>query len=78
MMEDVRQGDVARDMADITPGFGTNHPQDVVQLGQLDDPSPIDNASPPDKRNLSKSDLLMSDQEIRLSIEENRPPRIGY
>jgi hypothetical protein len=77
-VSDVRQGLVAKEFADITRGFGTRHPQDVVKLGVLDDPSPIDNARPKNDQNLSKQDLAMSDQEIEASIREGRPPRIGF
>ncbi len=77
-VEDVRQGETAAEFADITPGFGTRHPQDVVQLGVMSDPSPIQNSRPKDNRNLSKQDLVISDQEIKLSIQENRQPRIGF
>lgn len=77
-IQDVRQGEVAREFADITAGFGTNHPQDRVQLGELSDPSPIYQARPANDQNLSKEDLMISDQEVELSIREGRPPRIGY
>jgi len=77
-VKDVRQGLVAREFADLTPGFGTNHPQDRVVLGTLSDPSPIQAARPEDEKNLSKSDLMISDQEILLSIKEGRPPRRGF
>ena len=78
-VSDVRQGkDVIKSFADLTPGFGTHHPQDVVQLGVLDDPHTIQNASPDDKKNLTKGDLLMSDVEIEASIVEGRAPRMGY
>ena len=77
-IDDVRQGLVAKEFADVTPGFGTNHPQDKVQLGQLSDPSPIGDARPQNIANLSKSDLMISDQEIKASIVEGRPPRRGY
>lgn len=78
MQDDIRQGHVAKDFADNTPGFGTRHPQDVVQLGALGDPTPIRDAHPLDKQNLSKQDLCISDQEIEASIREGRPPRPGY
>lgn len=74
-VRDIRQGDVARQYADITPGFGTRHPQDVVQLGVLDDPTPADNGRKLDERNLSKQDLGISDAEIEASIREGRPPK---
>jgi hypothetical protein len=77
-VEDVRQGNVSRDFADITPGFGTRHPRDFFHPHTGSDPSPIPNAEPKDNRNLSKSDLLISDEEIRLSIVEGRPPRQGF
>lgn len=77
-IKDVRQGMVLTEHADLTAGFGTNHPQDRVQLGQLSDPTPIRAARPDDKSNFSKSDLIISDKEIELSIQEGRPPRTGY
>lgn len=43
-VDDTRQGFASIDKADLTPGFGTHHPQDVKRLGHLDDPSPIENA----------------------------------
>jgi len=75
---DVRQGLVAHEFADITKGFGTHHPQDRVQLGVQDDPTPIPNARPTDSNDYSVQDMMMSDQEIKLSIQEGRPPRSGY
>lgn len=41
IMEDVRQGDVAREFADTTSGFGTEHPLDNYDPGPMDDPTPI-------------------------------------
>ena len=76
--DDVRQGDVAVKRADFTPGFGTHHPQDVVNLPALDDPVPVENAEPGDNRCLTAAEMNISDQEIKLSIQENRPPRMGY
>jgi hypothetical protein len=78
LTDDVRQGLVAKEFADITPGFGTWHPQDKLQLGVLDDPTPIPNARPQQTPELSKQDLLMSDQEIEASIREGRLPRAGF
>lgn len=78
LREDVRQGLVARDLADTTPGFGTWHPQDRKQLGLLNDPTPIPNARPPREPELSKQDLLISDQEVEASIREGRLPRTGF
>lgn len=77
-VEDVRQGDVDPKLADITPGFGTNHPQDRKDLGVLDDPSPIPNASTVTKTPLSLQDMNISDEEVALSIREGRSPRRGY
>ncbi len=78
IMDDVRQGQVSKEFADKTAGFGTRHPQDVVQLGVLDDPKPVEKSVPPDNKNLSKADLSISDQEIKASIIEGRAPRIGF
>ena len=78
LVHDVKQGRVRRRLADITPGFGTYHPQDIKSLGPLDDPKAILPASPQDKNNYSKQDLGISDQEIELSIREGRAPRRGY
>jgi len=78
MVHDHRQGMVAREFADITPRFGTRHPQDVKSLGELDDPKAIRDARPKDNNNYSKQDLGISDQEVELSIREGRPPRRGY
>lgn len=74
-IHDVRQGNVAREFADISPGFGTNHPQDFKDLGVLDDPSPIRDAAP-----LSEPQFFedVTDQERELALRENRPPRKGY
>ena len=77
-VDDIRQGEVAPEHADITPGFGTHHPQDVKNLGTLDDPSSVMSSQSLNRANLSKADLEISDAEVRLSIEEGRPPRPGY
>ena len=77
-VQDVRQGLVAHEFADITPGFGTHHPQDRVTLGVLDDPKPIPGAVPKNNQDRSKQDLAISDQEILASIREGRAPRTGY
>lgn len=77
-IKDIRQGLVSKEFADVTPGFGTRHPQDNVRLGVLDDPYPIRNARPKDDQNLSKQDLAISDQEIAASIREGRLPRVGF
>ena len=78
MVEDVRQGTVTKEEADLTPGFGTYHPQDLKSLGILDDPKAVPGANPIDDQSLSLQDLGISDQEVELSIREDRPPRRGY
>lgn len=68
---------VAREFADITPGFGTQHPQEVNQAELGGDPTPIEDARPggPD---LSLRELNISDAEVLASILEDRPPRRGF
>ena len=46
IVDDVRGGRVRKQDADFTPGFGTRHPQDQVDLPQTDDPRPIEHARP--------------------------------
>lgn len=77
LVDDVRQGRAAKEFADLTPGFGSFHPQDLVALGNLDDPTAIPNARP-EQVPLSKQDMGISDEEVRNSIKEDRPPRMGY
>lgn len=76
-VDDIRQGRTSKDFADITPGFGTYHPQDVKQLGTLDDPSAVVDATPITEP-VSKQDLGISDQEVELAVRQGRPPRPGY
>lgn len=76
--DDVRQGTVARQFADLTPGFGTHHPQDVVQLGALGDPSPAEDGDHIERHPKTKQELGISDAEILASIREGRAPRQGY
>lgn len=73
LVEDERGGLVAEDKADVTPGFGTKHPQDVVQLPPLDDPTPVvtNGLHEPEE-------LEISDAERWRSVREGRPPRPGY
>lgn len=72
IVHDVRQGDVAEEFADFTPGFGTNHPQDVVQLPPLDDPQPVEKTSP-QSRIVSKADRgYTSDVELEKLIREGK------
>lgn len=77
-VDDHRQGRTSQKTADITPGFGTYHPQDVKNLGSLDDPQSIRNARPQGRQDLSAADLQISDGEIKLSIQQGRKPRPGY
>lgn len=65
---------VAREVADITPGFGTWHPQDVNAAEVGGDPTPIDNARP----QTEDSRCHYSDAEVLAAIKEDRPPRRGY
>lgn len=73
-----RHGNVARDKADWTPGFGTLHPQDVPQPTIGGDPYPISKSRGVDMVGASKADLAISDMEILSSIKEGRTPRPGY
>jgi hypothetical protein len=46
-VRDVRQGIVSKSEADWSgPRFGTNHPMDFFDPGDLDDPTPIPFATP--------------------------------
>lgn len=47
-VRDVRGGLVRRKSADITPGFGTHHPADLIQAPTGPDPRPIRNPRPAD------------------------------
>jgi len=76
LVGDVRQGQVSPEFADTTPGFGTRHPQDVVQLGPLDDPRPIDGPTIREPQFLAAHGI--SDAEMLLALREGRPPRKGY
>jgi hypothetical protein len=69
---------VSVEFADITPGFGTRHPQDVYQATVGGDPTPAVNVAGVDEMNLSKQDQGISDREIKRAIRENRPPRPGF
>ena len=70
MESDVRQGIVAPKFADATPGFGTRHPQDVVQLGVLDDPKPVVFGNSPDKtEGVTLAERGYSDADVLASIK---------
>lgn len=74
MMRDVRGGMVAKEFADVTPGFGTRHPRDVFAPDVGGDPAPTHITTGIDMP-LTKEQLGISDYEIERSIIENRPPR---
>ena len=78
VIDDVRQGLVSGDFADLTPGFGTKHPQDVRPGGPYGDPTGIPEANPGDTQTLSVQDLNISAAEMLASIKEDRPPRPGF
>ena len=77
VVDDIRQGQVAEEFADLTPGWGTYHPQDLKDLGVLDDPSPIRDATPITEP-VYLSDQGITDQERALATKEGRAPRPGY
>jgi len=68
---------IAKDYADITPGFGTSHPQDSPAPEIGSDPTPVSDATGVTAA-LTKEDLQISDQEIEASLRENRFPRRGF
>lgn len=68
---------VAKESADYTPGFGTDHPQDRRQADEGGDPTPIEYARPQQPAR-TKRDLEISDEEILAAIAGDRPPRPGY
>ena len=78
MVDDVRQGRVHKSEADVTPGFGTWHPQDVKQIPPYADPSPIPGARPISKGSTTLADLDISDQEMERATRTNTKPRRGY
>jgi hypothetical protein len=65
-------------VADITPGFGTRHPQDVAAPRVGGDPSITRPVTPRETQFLTKQDLGISDAEIEASIREGRAPRPGH
>lgn len=64
---------VAREFADITPGFGTRHPQDVNQAETGGDPSPIPNANPIEEP-VYREDIRLTDAEWEQMIREGKTP----
>lgn len=78
LMKEDKGATVAEEFADKTPGFGTWHPQDVNQAEVGSDPTPIDNSTGVDMVNASKADMGITDAEVLLAIQEDRPPRPGF
>jgi len=72
-IKDVRQGLVSRDHADLTPGFGTHHPQDRKMLPPKSDPKPIRNARPDTPGAVSAADLGYTDAEVRAAVRAGIP-----
>lgn len=73
-VRDVRQGLASRDHADITPGFGTRHPQDVKHIEAKQDPKPIEQArTEGNPAYLSPRDLGYTDAEVRAMIQAGKP-----
>lgn len=71
---DRRQGLTSPDTADITPGFGTFHPQDVRRTPPSNDPRPI--PQPRTEGNpqaLSPADLGYTDADVREAIRRGVP-----
>ena len=76
VVRDVRQGLVSRDTADLTPGFGTMHPQDARRPPSTDDPRSIRDARPDDNTMaLSARDLGYTDAEVRAAVRAGLPLR---
>lgn len=67
---------IARDKADIYPGFGLDHPQDFNRAEVGGDPTPVPHGGLGEDK--TKSDLGISDAEVEISVREGRPPRPGY
>jgi hypothetical protein len=72
---DVRQGMVSQEKADITPGFGTHHPQDLKQLTDLSDPTPIETPRPDTPGAISARDLGYTDAEVERALRLGVPLR---
>lgn len=71
---DRRQGLASKDFADLTPGFGTFHPQDVRRPPPASDPLPIFKArTDPNPGFLGPRELGYTDAEVREAIRQNRP-----
>ena len=72
--KDVRQGWVAREFADVTPGFGTAHPQDRRRETPKSDPSPVNRPGiDPNPGALSAKDLGFTDADVREALRLGIP-----
>lgn len=74
VMWDRRQGLTSPTTADVTPGFGTFHPQDVRRTPPADDPKPI--RQPRNEGNpsaLSPRDMGYTDADVKRSIQQGVP-----
>lgn len=75
VVEDRRQGYTSKDHADITPGFGTFHPQDLKRLSPKPDPRAIPRARTDSPEAVSAKDMGYTDAEVRESIRKGIPLR---
>jgi hypothetical protein len=66
----------ARDKADHYGAFGYIHPQDKPQPDIGGDPAPVDYGGLREAE--TKSEMGISDEEVRAAIRENRAPRRGF
>lgn len=74
VVRDARQGLTSKDFADLTPGFGTLHPQDARRPPPTDDPRGIQAARPEgNDAFLGPKDLGFSDADVRAAIRAGRP-----
>lgn len=76
VVSDRRQGLTSRSTADLTPGFGTFHPQDLRRTPPADDPKPI--AHPRTDANplaLSPRDMGYTDADVARSVRLGVPLR---
>ena len=71
---DVRQGWVSKEFADLTPGFGTAHPQDRKRETPKSDPTPIPRPNmDPNPGSLSARDMGYTDAQVREAIRRGVP-----
>jgi len=73
-VSDRRQGLTSIETADITPGFGTFHPQDVRRTPPADDPKPVPHPrSEGNPQALSPADLGYTDADVRKALRLGVP-----